>query len=107
MKLLMVAGEAAEVDEDTDVDVVAAVALVVIFPMMRTHLPLLTRDLLKERLEIPRKDVVMAHRADPIAVVVVVVVVVLAMAKLVKMDAQEEPLNATVELGEGNTIVHS
>lgn len=107
MKLLMVAVEVdEEVDEDMDEEDVV-VALVVIFPMTRTHLSLLTKDLLKERLEIPQKEVVMVHHAGPIVAVVVVVVEALAMVKLVKMDAQEGPLNATVGLDEGNTIVHN
>lgn len=107
MKPLMVAVEVAEVvDEDMGVGGVVAVALVVIFPMTRTHLPLLTKDLLKGRLGIPQKGVVMVHHAGLIVAVVVVVVEVLAMVKLVMMDAQEEPLNATVGLDEGNTIMH-
>jgi len=109
MKPLLVAVVVAEeVDEDMDVDEVVAVVLVVIFPMTRTHLPLLTKDLLKGRLGIPQKDVVMVHHVGLIVAVVVVVVDVdvLAMVKLVMMDAQEEPLNATVGLDEGNTIFH-
>jgi len=103
MKLLTaVVVVAEEVEEDLDAAVVAAVALAVIFPMMITHRPLLTKDLLKEILGIPQKDAVMVDPVGPtvVAAVDVVVVEVLAMVKLVMKDVQEEHLNATVGLDE-------
>jgi len=109
MKLLTaVVVVAEEVEEDLDAAVVAAVALAVIFPMMITHRPLLTKDLLKEILGIPQKDAVMVDPVGPtvVAAVDVVVVEVLAMVKLVMKDVQEEHLNATVGLDEGNDITN-
>ena len=107
MKLLTAAVEVAEeVEEDLDVVVVVVAALAAIFPMMTTHQPLLIKDLLKGILGITQKDVVMVDLVGPTVVVVVVAVVVevLPTVKLVKKDAQEEHLNTTVGLDEGNII---
>jgi uncharacterized membrane protein YdfJ with MMPL/SSD domain len=99
MSLLAVAVEA-----DVDMDVVAAVAMVVTFPTMITHclLLLLIRALSKEILGIPLKDEVMVHLVLLIVLVASVVVEVSATVKLVKKAAQEGHLIATAELDEGN-----
>lgn len=91
-------GEAAEVDEEVDVD--TAVALTVISLMMTIHSLalelLLAEELLKEKM------VVSLQKGGHLVVLIVVVAeVASAMEKWVKMDAHGEYLNVAVGLDAG------